>query len=309
MGPMIEARAVTKTFGRCVAVDRLTFAVQPGRVTGFLGPNGAGKTTTMRMILGLDRPSAGSVTVAGKRYTELPAPLREVGASLDARAVHDKRRAYDHLLWLARCSRIPRQRVAAVIDQVGLTDVAGRRVGTFSLGMSQRLGLAAALLGDPPVLLFDEPVNGLDPEGIRWVRQLMRQLAGEGRTVLVSSHMLSEMAQTADHLIVIGRGRLIADTRTNDFLHGAADQQATLVRVLHGAEELVRHLRRAGASVERQPDGRLIVSGLTSDRIGTLAADSLAVLAELIPQQRSLEQAFMERTRDDVEYRAGHADR
>lgn len=303
---MIEMTGLTKQYGRVRAVDDLTCAVKPGVVTGFLGPNGAGKTTSMRMALGLDRPTAGSVTVAGRRYADLPAPLHEVGALLDPRAVHGRRTAYHHLLCLAQSNGIGRRRVDQVLGLVGLDQVAGKRAGTFSLGMSQRLGIAAALLGDPAVLMFDEPVNGLDPEGIRWVRELMRGLAAEGRTVLVSSHLLSEMAQTADHLIVVGRGRLVADTSTAGFVSRAAGTSTVLVRVAESPDaSFADRLAAAGAGVGPGPDGALLVSGLESAEIGALATAAGVVLAELTPQLASLEEAFMELTEPDVEYRAG----
>ena len=303
---MIEMTGLTKQYGRVRAVDDLTCTVKPGVVTGFLGPNGAGKTTSMRMALGLDRPTAGSVTVAGRRYADLPAPLCEVGALLDPRAVHGRRTAYYHLLSLAQSNGIGRRRVHQVLGLVGLDQVAGKRAGTFSLGMSQRLGIAAALLGDPAVLMFDEPVNGLDPEGIRWVRALMRGLAAEGRTVLVSSHLLSEMAQTADHLIVVGRGRLVADTSTAGFVSRAAGTSTVLVRVAESTDaSFADGLAAAGAEVGPGPDGALLVSGLPSTEIGALATATGVVLAELTPQLASLEEAFIELTEPDVEYRAG----
>jgi ABC-2 type transport system ATP-binding protein len=302
---MIQARNLTKHFGATVAVDDLSFDVKPGVVTGFLGPNGAGKTTTMRMILGLDHPNSGDVTVAGRRYRDLPAPLREVGALLDAKAVHGGRRAYHHLLLLAQSNGIPARRVDQVLGIVGLESVARRRAGGFSLGMGQRLGIAAALLGDPAVLMFDEPVNGLDPEGIVWVRHLMRALAAEGRTVFVSSHLMSEMALTADHLIVIGRGKLIRDESVNEFIESSSRRTVT-VRSPQ-AVDLSARLRAAGASVEPGTDGDLAVSGLEADRIGELAAANGIVLHELTPQKASLEEAFMELTSDSVEFQAKEA--
>ena len=300
---MIEVRNLTKHFGTTVAVDDLSFDVSPGMVTGFLGPNGAGKSTTMRMIIGLDRPTSGNITVHGRAYVDLPAPLREVGALLDAGALHGGRRAYFHLLCLAQSNGIPGRRVDEVLDMVGLTDVARKRTGGFSLGMSQRLGIAAALLGDPPVLMFDEPVNGLDPEGIRWIRTLMRALAAQGRTVLVSSHLMSEMALTADHLIVIGRGRLIADSCVYDVIWASAGR-AVLVRT-PDAVSLRARLENAGASVEARPDGAMMVQGLEAPAIGKLAAEGGTVLYELTPQEVSLEEAFMELTQDSVEFHAG----
>jgi ABC-2 type transport system ATP-binding protein len=283
----------------------LSFDVKPGRVTGFLGPNGAGKTTTMRIILGLDHPNAGQVTVDGMRYRDLPAPLHEVGALLDAKAMHGGRTAYNHLLCLAQSNGIPRRRVDEVLAIVGLESVARRRAGGFSLGMGQRLGIAAALLGDPAVLMFDEPVNGLDPEGIVWVRTLMRALAGEGRTVLVSSHLMSEMALTADHLIVIGRGRLIRDEGVNDFV-ASSSRQAVRVGSPQ-RDELVAHLQAAGATVRPLTDGLIEVLGLDAARIGELAAANSIVLHELTPEKASLEEAFMELTSDSVEYHASGA--
>ena len=299
MSKPIEARGLTKRYGDKTAVDDLTFTVEPGRVTGFLGPNGAGKSTTMRLVLGLDSPTAGAVTVGGRRYADLPTPAHTVGALLDARAVHPGRTAANHLLALAQTAGIGRKRVDEVLGMVGLADVAGRRAGTFSLGMSQRLGIAGALLGDPQVLMFDEPVNGLDPEGIRWIRTLMRDLAAEGRAVLVSSHLMSEMALTAQHLLVIGRGRLMADTDIDDFLrtHGT---ESVLVRA-EEPDRLARLLRRAGADLESEVDA-LVVSGLTAREIGKLAfADGIA-LSELTPRRGSLEDVFMALTNEAVEY-------
>ncbi len=299
MSDSIEARGLTKRYGDKLAVDELTFTVEPGRVTGFLGPNGAGKSTTMRLVLGLDAPSAGTVTVGGRRYRDLARPLHTVGALLDARACHPGRTAANHLLALAQTAGIGRTRVDEVLALVGLGGVAGRRAGTFSLGMSQRLGIAAALLGDPPVLMFDEPVNGLDPEGIRWIRTLMRDLAADGRTILVSSHLMSEMALTAQHLIVIGRGRLIADTGIDDFLrqHGT---EHVLVRAGE-LDRLARVLRRAGAHLEPATDA-VAVHGLTATEIGKLAASDGIALSELTPERGSLEDVFMALTGDAVEY-------
>jgi ABC-2 type transport system ATP-binding protein len=304
-GLMIEARNLTKRYGSTVAVDDLSFDVKPGRVTGFLGPNGAGKTTTMRIILGLDHPDRGQVTVDGKRYRDLPAPLHEVGALLDAKAVHGGRTAYNHLLCLAQSNGIPKGRVDQVLAIVGLEAVARRRAGGYSLGMGQRLGIAAALLGDPAVLMFDEPVNGLDPEGIVWVRTLMRALAAEGRTILVSSHLMSEMALTADHLIVIGRGRLIRDEGVNDFVASSSRQSVT-VRSPQ-VVELTDRLQAAGATVRPLTDGFVEVLGLDAAAIGELAAANGLVLHELTPQKASLEEAFMELTSDSVEYHASGA--
>jgi ABC-2 type transport system ATP-binding protein len=302
---MIEAHALTKRYGARTAVSDLGFTVRPGAVTGFLGPNGAGKSTTMRMIVGLDSPTSGRVTVNGKQYAEHRAPLREVGAMLEARAVHTGRSAYHHLLALAATTGIPRRRVDEVVDLVGLREVARKRVGGFSLGMGQRLGIAGALLGDPATLVLDEPVNGLDPEGVLWIRTLLRDLAAEGRTVLLSSHLMSEMALTAEHLIVIGRGRLIADTSVEEFVRNASGHT---VRVRSEEADRLRPLL-AGPGVSVTSDERtvLIVSGLSSDRIGRLAADEGIALAELVPQHASLEQAFMEMTRDAVEFQTPDA--
>jgi len=299
---MIEARNLTKRFGATLAVDDLSFEVKPGVVTGFLGPNGAGKTTTMRMILGLDWPNDGAVTIGGRSYRDLSVPLREVGALLDAKALHGGRMAYNHLLCLAQSNGIPARRVDEVLAIVGLETVARRRAGGFSLGMGQRLGIAGALLGDPGVLMFDEPVNGLDPEGIVWVRKLMRALAAEGRTVLVSSHLMSEMALTADHLIVIGRGRMIRDTSVTDFLDSSS-QQSVRVRSPQ-AGLLAERLRAGGAVVTADVDGALEVTGMDGEAIGDLAAAGGLALHELTPQRASLEEAFMELTRDSVEYHA-----
>jgi ABC-2 type transport system ATP-binding protein len=299
---MIEARGLTKKYRDKLAVDDLTFTVRPGIVTGFLGPNGAGKSTTMRMILGLDAPTRGYVTVNGRPYREHTAPLREVGALLEARSVHPGRSAFHHLLAVAQTNGISRSRVDDVIEAVGLRDVARRRAGRFSLGMGQRLGIATALLGDPRTVILDEPLNGLDTEGIRWVRALLRDLAAEGRTVFVSSHLMNEMALTADHVVVIGRGRLIADTGMAEFIARAA-KDTVRVRATDLAA-LDRLLQRADVAVSRADDGALIVAGLTSDQIGIAASDAGITVLELAPQQASLEEAFMELTRDAVEYRA-----
>ncbi len=299
---MIEAIGLTKRYGRTVAVDDLSFTVQPGRVTGFLGPNGAGKSTTMRMILGLDRPTAGRVLIDGKSYAQLNRPLRTVGALLDAKWVHPNRSARAHLRWLAKSNGLPAKRVDEVLEAVGLTQVAGKNAGGFSLGMSQRLGIAAALLGDPRVLLFDEPVNGLDPEGILWIRTFMQNLAAEGRTVLVSSHLLSEMALTASELIVIGRGKLITQSTTAEFI-----DRSTGNSVLVRSPQLARLgplLVDKGFTVRDSEDGALSVSGATSDQIGDIAAANGVVLHELSPQRGSLEEAFMQLTGDAVEYHA-----
>jgi len=299
---MIEAHGLTKRYGDKLAVDDLTFTVRPGMVTGFLGPNGAGKSTTMRMILGLDAPTGGSVSVNGKPYREHAAPLREVGALLDARSVHPGRSAYHHLLALAQTSGIGRSRVDEVVDAVGLGGAARKRAGGFSLGMGQRLGIAAALLGDPRTVILDEPVNGLDTEGIRWIRSLLRGLAAEGRTVFVSSHLMSEMALTAQHLIVIGRGRLIADTGMEEFIAAAAP---SLVRVRSTDPAALAALLRSGdVAVSGAEDGALAVSGLSTDQVGRLAGAAGITLLELTAQQASLEEAFMDLTRDAVEFRA-----
>ena len=299
---MIEAHGLTKRYGDKVAVDDLSFTVQPGRVTGFLGPNGAGKSTTMRMILGLDAPTRGSVTVNGKPYREHAAPLHEVGALLEARSVHPGRSAFHHLLALAQTSGIRRSRVDEVIDAVGLREVARRRTGGFSLGMGQRLGIATALLGDPSTVILDEPLNGLDTEGIRWVRSLLRDLAGEGRTVFVSSHLMNEMALTAEHLVVIGRGRLIADTGVAEFVARAG---GGVVRVRStDPDALAALLRSPEVAVSRGEDGALTVSGLSTDQVGTAAGAAGITLLELTAQQASLEEAFMDMTRDAVEFRA-----
>jgi ABC-2 type transport system ATP-binding protein len=299
---MIEATELTKRYGAKTAVDGLSFTVRPGVVTGFLGPNGAGKSTTMRMVLGLDAPTAGDVTVDGRRYRDLPAPLHKVGALLEARAIHTGRSAANHLLALAQTHGIPRRRVDEVIDLVGLRPVAGKRAGTFSLGMGQRLGIASALLGDPETLVLDEPVNGLDPEGIHWVRNLLRGLAAEGRTVFVSSHLMSEMALTADHLIVVGRGRLLADMAMDAFI---AQASPALVRVRSPhAAELRDLLLGDGVTVRSEGPGVLEVAGLATDEIGERAAAEGLTLHELSTHQASLEAAFMEMTRDSVEYEA-----
>jgi ABC-2 type transport system ATP-binding protein len=297
---MIEARALVKKYGEKTAVDDLTFTVRPGVVTGFLGPNGAGKSTTMRMILGLDAPTAGEVTVNGKHYAEHTAPLHEVGALLEAKAVHTGRSAYNHLLALALTTGIPRRRVDEVIDLVGLHEVARKRAGGFSLGMGQRLGVAAALLGDPATLVLDEPVNGLDPEGVLWIRNLLRALAAEGRTVFLSSHLMSEMALTAEHLVVIGRGRLIADVSVTEFTDMAS---RNVVRVRTPEAPRLRDLLvAADVSVTSTEPDLLEVAGLSNVEIGRIAFDQRVPLAELTPVQASLEEAFMELTQDAVEY-------
>jgi ABC-2 type transport system ATP-binding protein len=300
---MIEAQHLTKRYGQTVAVDEVSFVVQPGRVTGFLGPNGAGKSTTMRMILGLDTPSSGLVQVNGTSYRDLNDPLGSVGALLDAKAIVGGRSAANHLAWLADSNGIDRRRVSEVLDLVGLSDVAGQRVGTFSLGMSQRLGIAAALLGDPDTLIFDEPINGLDPDGILWIRNLMKSLASEGRTVFLSSHLMSEMAQTADHLLVIAQGRIIADASTEAFI----TQNATASVRVRAVEQtdLADALVQGGGVVEASPDGALVVTGLDCLSIGGVACAHDITLYELEASRASLEQAFFELTRDATDYHAG----
>lgn len=298
---MIELTGLSKRFGRTVAVEDLTCSVEAGVVTGFLGPNGAGKSTTMRMILGLDRPSAGTATVMGLPYRKLKHPLRTVGALLDARQVHPNRTARSHLRWIAASNRLPRKRIDEVLDMVGLTEVADKPAGMFSLGMSQRLGIAAALIGDPQVLLFDEPVNGLDPEGIRWIRTLMRDLAAQGRTVFVSSHLLAEMAQTADRLLVIGRGRLIAATTMSDFLDRSG-LEAVRVRSPQ-RHRLCQVLTEAGLSTAVE-DSAVLVRGASIEQVGELAARHAITLHELTPQRASLEEAYMNLTDASVDYRA-----
>jgi ABC-2 type transport system ATP-binding protein len=321
---MIEVRDLTKRFGEKVAVDHLSFAVQPGRVTGFLGPNGAGKSTTMRLILGLDRPASGTATINGVPYDRLPSPLLTVGALLEAKSVHTGRSARNHLLFLAQTQGLPASRVDSVLALVGLTEVASKRAGSFSLGMGQRLGVAAAMLGDPQVLLLDEPVNGLDPEGVLWIRNLMKALASEGRTILVSSHLMNEMAVTADHLIVIGRGRLLADAATEEVISRSSGQT---VRVRTPDPERLTALitgeggkviqsangngngNGAAPELEEAPAARvpvLTVTGVPAPRIGELAAQAGVVLHELTPQMASLEEAFLELTADSLEY--GHLD-
>jgi ABC-2 type transport system ATP-binding protein len=300
---MIEVNRLTKRYGPTTAVDGLSFTVRPGHVTGFLGPNGAGKSTTLRLILGLDAPTAGTATIDGRPFRGRRRGLRDAGALLDATAVPAGRSAAAHLAALARSNGLPASRVAAVLEQVGLAAVAGKHVGDFSLGMKQRLGIAAALLGDPGVLIFDEPVNGLDPEGIRWVRGLFRGLAAEGRTVLVSSHLMSEMEHTADHLIVIGRGRLIADTPVAAFVEQGARSHVALRTPSPAA--LTVALATAGGSVTPGPDGLLEVTGLTAAEVGDLALAAGLALHELAPRRASLEDAFMELTADSVDYLAG----
>jgi ABC-2 type transport system ATP-binding protein len=301
---MIEIRGLTKRYGDKTAVSGLSFDVLPGKVTGFLGPNGAGKTTTMRLMLGLDYADAGTVTIDGKPYAHLANPMREVGALLDAKAVHGGRSAYNHLLCLAQTNNLPRRRVGEVLELVGLTEVARRRTKGFSLGMGQRLGIAATLLGDPKILMFDEPVNGLDPEGILWIRNLMKALAAEGRTVFVSSHLMSEMEHTADHLIVIGRGQLLADCTMDEFIARSSGQTVRVTTPQAG--ELARALVTAQGAVAAGGDGTLTVRGLTAAQVGDIAFTQGVRLHELTVVRASLEAAFMELTADSVEYRADH---
>jgi ABC-2 type transport system ATP-binding protein len=300
---MIEAEGLSKRYGDTLAVDNLSFSVAPGKITGFLGPNGAGKTTTMRLILALDRPTAGRVTIDGRPFDQAEQPMRRVGALLDAKAMHGGRSAYNHLLCLAQSNNLPRRRVDEVLGLVGLAGVAGKRSKGFSLGMGQRLGIAGALLGDPQILMFDEPVNGLDPEGILWIRNLMKALAAEGRTVFVSSHLMSEMENTADHLLVIGRGKLIADCTVAEFI--AANSQQT-VRVRTPQPDLLTKLvAAAGATIREDGDGSMVITGLDASRVGDLAYDNAVRLHELAPVHASLEQAFMELTSSSVEFHAG----
>lgn len=301
---MIEIEHLTKRFGAKVAVDDVSFRVQPGVVTGFLGPNGAGKSTTMRVVLGLDAPTSGSARIDGKAYRDLPAPLTEIGAMLEARAIHTGRSAYHHLLAMAQTHGIGRTRVRELIELVGLTEVARQRVGSFSLGMGQRLGIAAALLGDPATVVLDEPANGLDPEGIQWIRNLLKGLAGEGRTVFLSSHLMAEIAQTAEHLVVIGRGRLIADTSVTEVLAQASAGAAVRVRTPTPGD-LAEALAGDGVTVAAAGDGVLEVHGRSSEEIGTEAAARRIVLYELTAGQASLEEAFMKLTGGAVEYHAG----
>ena len=296
---MIEAKNLSKRYGSTVAVNDLSFTVKPGIVTGFLGPNGSGKSTTMRMIIGLDHPNGGSASINGKPYASLKWPLREVGALLEAKALHPGRTARNHLRALAASNRIPRSRVDEVLELVGLAGVASKRAGGFSLGMGQRLGIAAAILGDPGILLFDEPVNGLDPEGIQWVREFLRSLAKQGRTVFVSSHLMSEMSQTADHVIVIGRGKLLVDSSMDEMVSKAGS--SVLVRS-PDADRLAAAIRDSGGIVIQLGDGGLSVAGIEAAQVGELAAREGVVLHELSPQQASLEEAFMALTKDDVEF-------
>jgi ABC-2 type transport system ATP-binding protein len=300
---MIEARGLTKRYGDTLAVDNLTFDVEPGKITGFLGPNGAGKTTTMRLILGLDHPTSGTVNINGKHLNQLAWPMREVGALLDAKAVHGGRSAYNHLLCLAQTNNLPVKRVDEVLDLVGLREVARKRSKGFSLGMGQRLGIAAALLGDPSILMFDEPVNGLDPEGILWIRTLMKALANEGKTVFVSSHLMSEMQNTADSLIVIGRGRLIAQSTVEEFI--AANSQQSVRVSTPQRELLTAAAAAAGATVRDDGSGNLVVLGMSAAQVGDLAFENGIRLHELALANASLEQAFMELTASSVEFQAG----
>jgi ABC-2 type transport system ATP-binding protein len=306
---MIEVRGLVKQYGAKIAVNDLSFDVEAGHVTGFLGPNGAGKTTTMRLILGLDYPDAGTAVIHGKRYAGLAYPMREVGALIDAKAVHGGRSAYNHLLCLAQTNNLPRRRVGEVLELVGLSDVARKRTKGFSLGMSQRLGIAGTLLGDPAVLMFDEPVNGLDPEGILWIRNLMKALAAEGRTVFVSSHLMSEMENTADHLIVIGRGSLLADCTMEEFIARSSGQTVRVRTpqsdLLAKAVSEVAAAAGSQTSAVTNPDGSLTVHGLTAAQVGDLAFEHGVRLHELTVVRASLEAAFMELTADSVEYRAG----
>jgi ABC-2 type transport system ATP-binding protein len=297
---MIDVRDLSKTYGDKVAVEGLSFSVPPGRVTGFLGPNGAGKSTTMRLLLGLDRPTSGSATINGKPFAELARPLHEVGALLESRALHAGRSARDHLLAMAATTGIGKQRVDEVLEMVGLSDVADKRVRGFSLGMGQRFGIAGALLADPGILILDEPINGLDPDGIRWVRTLLKELASEGRTVFLSSHLMSEMAQTADHVIVLNQGRLLRDQPMAQFIAEAAG--AVVAVRSPQARELEDLLVRSGASICRQPDGPLEVQGLTAEEIGTAAASAGLTLYELATKQASLEEAYLALTEGSLEF-------
>jgi ABC-2 type transport system ATP-binding protein len=302
---MIEATGLSKRYGNVLAVDDLSFVVPPGQVTGFLGPNGSGKSSTMRMILSLDAPTSGSVTVNGRPYATYRRPLFEVGALLDATAVHPGRSAYNHLLSLALSNGISHERVTQVLDLVGLGDVAGQRLGGFSLGMKQRLGIANALLGDPGVLMFDEPINGLDPQGVYWIRTLLKSLAAEGRTVFLSSHLMSEMALTADRLVILGRGRLIAETTVADLLkHGAGER----VRVRSPQSEVLAELVEArGAAVIRLGEGRLRITGIATEAVGTLAMTNGLTLQELSVDEASLEQVYLDLTRNAVDFAATDA--
>ncbi|AKV59645.1 ABC transporter ATP-binding protein [Corynebacterium riegelii] len=302
---MIEVQGLTKRYGAVTAVDDLTFSVQPGHVTGFLGPNGAGKSTTMRMILGLDKPTAGTALINGAPYSALTNPTRTVGALLDAKGVHPNRSARASLLWQAQAAGLPASRVDEVLSLVGLSEAAGKRVGGFSLGMSQRLGIAAALLGDPEILILDEPVNGLDPEGIRWVRGLLKSFAAEGRTVLVSSHLLAEMAQTADHLIVIGKGKLVADTSVAEFIRGNS-AVVTVVRVGVGVDKqkLLGVLNEYTETTDADGRPTIEVPNMTSDEVGAAAFAAGVQLAELSERRASLEDAYMQSTEGHTQYAA-----
>ncbi len=300
MEATIEVRELTKRYGSTAAVDDLSFTVEPGRVTGFVGPNGAGKSTTMRVILGLDAPDAGRALVGGRPYRSLRAPLREVGALLDAAAVHPGRRARDHLLWMAHYNGLSGRRVDEVLETVGLASVGRRRAGGFSLGMRQRLGIAGALLGDPPVLLFDEPVNGLDPEGIQWIRGMLRSLAAEGRAVFVSSHLMGELQDSADHLIVIGRGRLIADTSVRDLLAAASGDRVVL-RTARRPDAMTA-LARAGGTVAAIDREALTVTGLAAERVVAVLTEAAVPFSEIAQHRASLEEAYMELTRDAADY-------
>jgi ABC-2 type transport system ATP-binding protein len=303
MDATIEVRGLRKRYGRTVALEGLSFTVAAGEVTGFVGPNGAGKSTTMRVILGLDAPDEGTALVGGRPYRSLRTPLRQVGAVLDAAAIHPSRRARDHLLWMAHSNGLPRRRVDEVIELVGLAAVARRRAGGFSLGMRQRLGIAGALLGDPPVLMFDEPVNGLDPEGIRWIRELLRSLAAEGRAVLVSSHLMSELEDSAEHLVVIGRGRLVADTTVRDLLDAASGDRVA-VRTSNRSQAIAV-LANAGATVAATDHELLTVSGLPAERVVALLSTSGLPFSEVSAHRASLEEAYMELTRDATQF-TGH---
>ncbi|MFE9559551.1 ABC transporter ATP-binding protein [Streptomyces sp. NPDC006487] len=298
----IEIRELTKEFGRTRAVDHLTFDVMPGRVTGFLGPNGAGKSTTMRLLLGLDRITSGTATIGGRRFTELPDPLHRVGALLDAQSAHGGRTARDHLRFLAAANRIPMSRVEAVLEQSGIASAAKRRIKTFSLGMRQRLGIAAALLGDPDVLLLDEPTNGLDPEGIIWIRELMRGLAAEGRTVLVSSHLMTETAALADHLIVLGQGRLLADTSMEEFIDAGSTPRVRLRTT--DPVRLRATLAREGFELVTAEGGRWTVDGMQAEQLGVIAAREGIPMLELIDERASLEQAYLDLTADSAQFAA-----
>ncbi|MFI5792328.1 ABC transporter ATP-binding protein [Streptomyces sp. NPDC051677] len=303
---MIEARELTKRYGDKTVVDQLSFTVKPGEVTGFLGPNGAGKSTTMRMVIGLDSPTKGSVVVNGRPYAKQTAPLHEIGTLLEAKSVHPGRSAFNHLMALAHTHGIPRRRVDEVIELAGLTSVAGKRVGAFSLGMGQRLGIASALLGDPAIVMLDEPVNGLDPEGVLWVRNLLRSLAGEGRAVMLSSHLMSETALIADHLVIIGRGRLLADTTVDDFTREASGGGVKVVS--SEAARLRSLLAGPDVTISSSSAEELLVTGRDAREIGTIAAQHGVPLYELTPQAVSLEAAFMDLTRDVVEYQSAPAD-